>query len=336
MKRFTMFTPSSTTLVTAAETAWLAPPRPTTDRGQPRRIGVELEFAGLTAPETAEHVRDLFGGRVETVSDFQVHVRETELGDFLVELDLRYLHGGDPDDPIRKVLGEMAATVVPMEIACPPVEIGDGPRLDLLRRRLSEAGALGTHSNPLYALGMQLNPELARLDVGHVLAMLRSFLLLRDWLRAEIGVDPSRRLLFFAAGFPPAYCELVLDRGYAPSMPTLIDDYLRLNPTRNRELDLLPLFRHLDEDRVMAALPKEKINARPTFHYRLPNALIDDPGWSIAEEWNRWVMVERLAERPDRIDEFAALWRQERDASVLAVDWTPWAQALRNTLGEDP
>jgi hypothetical protein len=33
-----------------------------------------------------------------------------------------------------------------------------------------------------------------------------------------------------------------------PDLDTLIDDYLEYNPTRNRALDFLPLFLHLDED----------------------------------------------------------------------------------------
>ena len=40
---------------------------------------------------------------------------------------------------------------------------------------------------------------------------------------------------------------------------------------------------------MRAVLPNEKINGRPTFHYRLPDARLSDPGWSIAPDWNRWV-----------------------------------------------
>jgi hypothetical protein len=45
----------------------------------------------------------------------------------------------------------------------------------------------------------------------------------------------------------------------------------------------------------------ENVRPRPTFHYRLPNCLVDDPSWSFALEWNRWVEVERLAEDPVRL-----------------------------------
>jgi hypothetical protein len=91
----------------------------------------------------------------------------------------------------------------------------------------------------------------------------------------------------------------------------LIDDYLDASPSRNRELDMLPLFAHLDHDRVRARLPYEKISARPTFHYRLPDSRVDDPAWTIAADWNRWVEVERLACDPARLVRLAAAHRLE-------------------------
>jgi hypothetical protein len=81
----------------------------------------------------------------------------------------------------------------------------------------------------------------------------------------------------------------------------LIDDYIALNPTRNRNLDMLPLFALLDEDRVRSKLPEEKINARPTFHYRLPDMSLKDKDWGLATEWNRWVAVEWLAADQQRL-----------------------------------
>ena len=82
----------------------------------------------------------------------------------------------------------------------------------------------------------------------------------------------------------------------------LIDDYLRHNPTRNRALDLLPVLAHLDRDRVLSqAEGKHLVKPRPAFHYRLPNCMVDEADWTLASEWNRWVMVERLAGDPERL-----------------------------------
>ena len=96
--------------------------------------------------------------------------------------------------------------------------------------------------------------------------------------------------------YPEDYVAHVLAADYRPDLETLIDDFLEFTPTRNRPLDLLPLFAHIDEDRVMAApVEKELIKPRPAFHYRLPNCLVDEPDWSLAVPWNDWVEVERLA-----------------------------------------
>jgi hypothetical protein len=119
--------------------------------------------------------------------------------------------------------------------------------------------------------------------------------LLNAWLRRQVAPDATRHLLGFADPFPADYVRRVVSPDYWPDTPGFIDDYLAANPTRNRDLDLLPLLVHLDEPRVRAALPNEKINRRPTFHYRLPDARASDPGWSIGPDWNRWVAVERLA-----------------------------------------
>jgi hypothetical protein len=73
----------------------------------------------------------------------------------------------------------------------------------------------------------------------------------------------------------------VLAPGYRPDLAGLAGDYLAANPTRDRGLDLLPVLLHLDPARVRAALPREKVGARPALHYRLPRARVGEPGWGI-------------------------------------------------------
>ena len=308
------------------EPAWAAPPRSVTEGGSERHVGVELEFTGLTAPDAAIVVAESLGGTVNLQSPHRALVADTALGDVGVELDVKFAHDGDPADPIRRTLSDLSAAVLPIEIVFPPVKLSNLPCVDLVARRLRDAGALGTRRSPFFAFGAQLNPELPELTTDYILRGLQSFILVRDWLRAEIDVDLSRKVWFFAAPFPEDYADLVLAPGYTPTLTGLIDDYLARNPTRNREVDLLPLFAHLDPERVRTALPNETANARPTWHYRLPNALIDDPGWTVALEWERWLVVERLAERPDLIAAHAArraadrAERRSAEAADLARD----------------
>ena len=100
----------------------------------------------------------------------------------------------------------------------------------------------------------------------------------------------------------------VLAADYWPHIDDLIGDYLAANPTRNRDLDLLPLFLHFDEQRVRARLPNEKIGQRAVLHYRLPTARVSQPGWSIAAEWNRWIAVERLAANQAQLSRLASAY----------------------------
>jgi hypothetical protein len=308
------------------------PPRSTNPDGEPRRVGVELEMAGLRPERVAELVVDAIGGQIEVDNAFVTRVCGTELGDFGIELDADLLKSrqyqkllaefgidigeGDEREQIETLLSRVAGLVVPLELVGPPVPWTELPKLDRLRDKLHRAGARGTHSSPLYAFGMQLNIEAAALDADYLLSVIRAFLLSYDELIEAERVDLSRRISPYVQPFPEAYVVHVLRADYAPDAAGLIDDYLRLTPTRNRPLDMLPLFAHLDEERVMSApVETNLVKPRPAFHYRLPNCLIDEPDWSLATVWNRWIEIERLADDDRRLE--ASRARRLSDSSAL-------------------
>ena len=295
------------------------PPVADTDDGMLRRVGVEIEFAGLDVGAAAHLTQDVFGGAPVEESPHRVKLEDTEFGTFIIELDTQLVHKdqkagqGDgkpalPDDvdaAMRDALGKSVTGIVPVEIVTPPIPWPELGRLSTLADALRQAGAKGTGDNVLYAFGLHLNPELSALDAEVVTRHLRAYFVLADWLRAEISIDTTRRLMPHADPFPKDYMVKVLDPDYCPDHSGLIADYLDWNPTRNRELDMLPLFRHLDEDSVMTRLDDPLIKARPTFHYRLPDCALADPGWTPVVEWNRWVKVEELAADGDRLRELA-------------------------------
>lgn len=289
-----------------------APPWTENPSGELRRVGVELEMAGIEPEAVARSVVTVLGGRIERDSAFMTRVLDTELGDFAIELDADLLTSrkyqqhlaeigidlgeGATRDQIESFISRVAGLVVPLELIGPPVPWTQLGQLDEIRRRLHQAGAKGTHGSPLYAFGLQLNIEVASLEVEYLLAMLRAFLLRYDWLLERLEIDLARRLSPFVQSYPADYVAHVLAADYRPDLEALIDDLLSFSPTRNRPLDLLPLFAHIDSDRVMAApVEKELIKPRPAFHYRLPNCLVDEPDWSLAIPWNDWIEVERLA-----------------------------------------
>lgn len=316
------------------------PPRMTNHDGKPRRIGIEIEFSALTAEAGAQVIRDVFGGTVVREDIHRYFVRGTEFGDFTCELDLQYVHRADgaPEAPesssaapldvflhnfretLRGVYGDVSALVVPCEIVCPPVAIADLPKLEAIIDALRVAGAADTRASPLYGFGAHLNPEIANGGLDWIVDMLKSYLLLSEWLRAVMRIDLTRRLIAFTNPFPAAYVAKVVDPGYRPDQSQLIDDYIAYNPTRNRELDMLPLFAWLDGPRVNASVRDRRIGSRPTFHYRLPDANFGQSTWGLMLEWNRWCVVERLAERPDLIARMGRAYCDSQ-SQIFADNW---------------
>lgn len=289
--------------------------------GGVRRVGVEVELAGISLHEICSRIAGAVGGDVHVESPYLATVEETSVGRVRVELDaalfrdLRvrgFIRDLDLDqlgtglgDRVEELLADGAMIVVPFEVVFDPLEIPRLAELEAVRRALYHR-VQGTGSSILNAFGLHLNPELPRPDAATALRYLRAFLLLFDDLRREHRVDFSRQVTPFIDLFPAKYARTVCDPGYAPSADTLIDDYIEYNPTRNRPLDMLPLFAWMDGKRVEAQLPGEKINPRPTLHYRLPNSQLDDPEWSFVLEWNRWVAVERLATDGELLEEALA------------------------------
>jgi len=324
------------------DTPFLTPPHSTTPDGSPRRVGVEVEFADLDAPSAASAVRDLYGGTLELENPHRCRVRGTRLGDFTVELDMRSAHPqtkdgeGEPSkldmvmEKLRPLWGNIGSLVMPFEIAAPPITFDQLSDLEALFTTLRDRGASGTEASPLFAFGLHLNPQVARTDADYVLDHLKAFLILSPWLRSEIRIDPTRRLTGFIAAFPIDYAVKVVDPAYRPDMDQLVADYLEANPTRNRELDLFPLFAHLVPDTLFAKVQDPHVRPRPTFHYRLPNARLGDPNWRLSQDWNRWVAVEELAADRDRLDRLGTDYRDFASRKALD-DWA--AEAGRRLAG---
>jgi hypothetical protein len=299
------------------ELSFHPPPVLHNPRGAVRKAGFELEFTGVSLNVAAMHVRKVFGGEHLIRSTFVHAVRGTPSGEFAVEMDTTVLKDKTYEKPLRAMgfdprrrdakwleaalLGAFS-TLVPAEVATPPLPVTDLAPLDELRRRLRDSGAKGTRAGLLYAFGLHINPEIASDDPAYLLSVVRAFLLLFPWLKQRTEVDLARRISPYINPFPPAYARLVLDADYPATVERLVDDYLAHNPTRNRPLDLAPVLAHLDADRVARRVQEHHlVKPRPAFHYRLPNCMVDEPHWTIAREWNTWVAVEELANDPARL-----------------------------------
>jgi len=320
----------------------LLPPEVLTEDGAKRRLGVELEFSGLDIEVASAIVQTTFGGSIAVVSDFEHKVKDTALGDFNVELDFEYLKTIGREEALADraslldhvpqwLVEEIARHLVPIEVVSPPVAMDQLEHLDALAAKLREAGALGTRQSPLYAFGLHLNPEMPALHAETICAYLRAFLCLYDWLLKVSEVDWSRRVTPYINPFPIEYVRRLVAPDYAPSLTALMDDYLEANAERNRALDMLPLFAHLDEDRVRACVDDPRIKPRPTLHYRLANCDIDRPGWGVHLAWRHWLEVERLANDRERLAEVAAGYH-EHLGKITSRTFEDWATRCEQWL----
>jgi len=78
---------------------------------------------------------------------------------------------------------------------------------------------------------------------------------------------------------------------------------------------------------MSAPVERELIKPRPTWHYRLPNCLIDDPDWSLRDPWHEWVRIETLAADQDALQ--AAARSRLTGSNPLQRLWS----SLQRTLG---
>lgn len=296
---------------------WEKPPLIEKEDGTLRRIGFELEFTGVDLAKVGQTLSSLYGGELKSESPFQHKVKGTEFGDFILEVDsiqlkersyIQFLErvGVELDEKYAEKVDEafydLSKVAVPFELVTPPIPIDKISELSKLGDALFKMHTKGTRASFLYGFGMQFNPEVPSLKAETILSYIRAFFLLQDWLKKEINVDITRRIMPFIDDFPQKYITKVLQPDYKPSMSQLIDDYLADNPTRNRPLDMTCMFAYIDKERTFNKVDDYKlIKPRPTFHYRLPDCRIDEKDWSIALEWNRWVRVEKLAYDKDSI-----------------------------------
>lgn len=281
--------------------------------GRLRKVGVELELAGLELNQIVELVQQVVGGHVQPKSEYEASIVGSEVGTVRVEFDTvvfrelkvrkffdhidENILNTDDQRSLEMVLASFARLLVPFEIVFDPIPVDQLSRLDQIREAVSGM-AEGTSSSAFYAFGLHLNVEVPNLSVATILNYLRAFIILYEELRQLHQIDPMRSMSGFISPFPNHYAKLVLDATYAPTEEQFIADYLTANPSRNRAFDLLPLLTELNESAVRARLPFEKISKRPAFHYRLPNSLINEPDWRIQREWEIWVLVEELANNP--------------------------------------
>ncbi len=321
--------------------------------GNIRRAGFEFEFGNLPITETSEALQGALGGELEAISPFEAIIHDSRVGRLKVERDadllksrryIKWLNNiglevmpGSIVHELESNIDHASRTLVPCEVVTDPIPLDRLDLLDTLVETLTQLGAEGTQDSLIYAFGLHINASLPAQDADTVLRYIQSFLLLNAWLVNQADTDRTRRYLTrYIDPFPQEYRELALDNEYRPDISTLVEDYMRFNPTRNRGLDMLPILSGMDDDAVRSGLNAEErhlVKARPAFHYRLPDCKVNEPGWTAAAPWNRWVYIEVLAEDRALLAELIDAWRQHTRKVTLARD-SRWVIALTSLLSQ--
>ena len=315
-----------------------------TKEGSQRKVGVEIELSGLGYEQLLKLCSKLLGGDIHPVSRYVSEV-QTDLGPFTIELDSDPIKDLDLQDALlpqsvrelgghaMSVIDAAAEKIVPLEIISPPIPFTELERVEMLCDELREAGALGSREAIYYAFGLQLNPELPDLEPSTLLRYLRGFAALYEWLKARHQVDISRKLTTYIEPWSSAYIDLLISDSYAPDMEQLMKDYLHYNPTRNKALDLLPLFAHIDKQLLARYVGDPRIKSRPTLHYRLPDCDIDNPGWHFSTVWNDWVMLEQLVANAPNLSDLNRVFRESRKLSLHNLTHS-WVETTNQWLRE--
>jgi hypothetical protein len=326
------------------------PPVAHNTKGEPRKVGFEIEYTGVSLADSAQIIADFYAGEIQPLHRNRIFIKTQTYGNFTVELDVKLLqrlsqevHEAEEQQAAEQidiqlkqltvdVLSPMLINIAPTEVVTPPLPFTELGKLDELCQRLRARSAKGTHASILYAFGVHINPEVPASDATTLHHYLLAFALLYDWLKAKNQMDFTRQATQFAKAFPKAYVEVLLTKTYQ-ELDALIDDYLHYNPTRNRALDMLPLFSYLNAAKVKAKVPDERIKPRPTFHYRLPNCQIDEPNWSVLQPWNLWVTVEQLAYQPVKLQQLAKHYKPYLSSLKYNLNANDWVAEVEQWLG---
>jgi len=323
------------------------PPININSKGEERSIGFEFEFTGVEMETAAELIQSLYGGEINKITTYTFEIFDTQFGNFKLELDAQLLNEKKYESMLKSIgidisklkniqsiegkLKDLASSVVPYEITSPPIQLSHIHNLNTLIEGLRNLKAKGTGSSIFYAFGLHINPEVPDPSVESLLNHLRAYVLLDPWIRHDASINVSRQISPYIKEFKEDFVQLILLPDYKPTLDEFIREYFMYDNSRNRPLDLLPLFMFLNRDLTEPFLKDTLTMPRPTYHYRLPDCSIEDPRWSLASEWNRWVLVETLAEDDKALNKFATTYLEMKNETLLGFE-SKWIKTIQGWI----
>lgn len=309
-----------------------APLRSDTSSGTARKVGLEIEFAGLSPEAATECVVRRLGGRDVRNAPGDWTIRNSAIGRISLYLDTAFRP--ETDSAVARMGIDMARSVVPMEIVTEPLPCTALPRIEALLNDLAAEGGHGGSESLFVGCGLHLNVDLADREEGSDLPRIAlAYALLERWMRRRSPPEASRRLLPFVDPYPVDLVTEMARVGPGLERDGLFGLLSRHRVGRNHGLDLLPAWAAVAPESYQADGPEdEAVSARPTYHYRLPDCRIGDADWSLAYEWNRWRLIEIVAGRDDLLEPLCGHWLALRSAPLFP-ERSAWHDAVTKTLG---
>lgn len=260
-------------------------------------------------------VAEALDGTVTFDGANRASVTGTGLGEIKFKLDSRYAHPiGEDSGMVERALegigarptaAAMLSPVVPVELITEPLSAGQFGLLDRAVAALGDAGALGTAASALYAFGVHLNVAVDEKNPERAIRIAAAYSFAERWLRERWAVNTSRRMVPFIDPYPKGWTVdlgKAMAEGRVPALEEFIQLYQVYNPSRNRGLDLWPLLGHFAPEAAERIAGQPVRNARPAFHYRWPDSRVGEPGWSPWRDYERWLLIEAVADRPELLE----------------------------------
>lgn len=324
---------------------WPMPTITTKADGSPRQVGVKFELQGVAVDMLARLIALTLRGEIETVSEAEYLIRVPDQGDYRVEVEYALLKRmakeqhdeddanlSDVDTLKLDALSAASSSLVPCEVVAPPLAMESFSHpMQVLTDAIRDAGGKGTGHSLFYAFSLHLNVEPPEFEAQTVAAYMKAFACLYDWIVWQGEVDWARRITPYIQRYPGEYDLRLTDPDYWPDWDALIDDYLGSNATRNRALDMLPLFSEIDPATIRDSVNDDQVKARPAYNYGLANCEIDDPEWSIADPWRRWLQIEHLANDREALNACCVEYRKDSDRLLHGMDNT-WREMVTKWL----
>ncbi|WP_158970414.1 amidoligase family protein [Chachezhania sediminis] len=298
-----------------------------------RRVGIEIEFGGLSPEEAARCAAAAVHGSAAPLGPAEWHVPNSDCGALDIYLDTKFR----PQSAgfLADAVISLGRSVIPVEVVTEPRPQADLPVMESMLSALTARGAKGSGDGLAWSFGLHLNVELADPKSGADLPPVAlAFALLEPWLRARDPMDFSRRILPFASTFPDGFVDEMAHAGPEMDMDTFVGIVGRHIASRNHGLDLLPAIAAVRPDEFQHYYPgNTTVKPRPAFHYRMPDSRLGTPGWSLAYEWRRWVLIERVARAPHLLATLCEVWEDYMGFDASREDALIYHSEVTRLLG---